>query len=154
MPAIDQKPYDVCIVGAGVAGSTCAWYLARRGLRVLLLEKMKFPRRKICGDAVTARGLDHLERMGVLQEIMSEKKGRPQEVGGFVSPGGLVYRGDSAAANRSPLVVAVKRSILDEKMARAAQKAGAALLERWDVIPEDRLLAPEDVAVELGYPRP
>ena len=39
--------YDVCVVGAGPSGATCAYYLARHGQRVLLLEKKKFPRDKL-----------------------------------------------------------------------------------------------------------
>ena len=44
--------YDAAIVGAGPSGSTCAYYLAGQGKRVLLLEQKEFPRDKICGDAV------------------------------------------------------------------------------------------------------
>ena len=48
----NQNIYDVCIVGAGPGGSTSAYYLTKQGKKVLLLEKDKFPRRKICGDAM------------------------------------------------------------------------------------------------------
>ncbi len=44
--------YDLIIVGGGPAGSTAALYAARHGLSVLLLDKSRFPRDKICGDAV------------------------------------------------------------------------------------------------------
>jgi flavin-dependent dehydrogenase len=60
---------DVAIVGAGPAGATCAWYLAKQGIRVLLLDKAKFPRDKFCGDAVIPRAQRHLERMGVLDQM-------------------------------------------------------------------------------------
>ena len=59
--------YDVCIVGAGPSGATCAWYLAKAGKTVLLLEKRKFPRDKICGDAVCLNAQNHMAKMGVLQ---------------------------------------------------------------------------------------
>ena len=67
---------DVCIVGAGIAGSTCAFYLAKKVMNVLLLEKKKFPRDKICGDAITPRAQIHLKRMGVLDSVLQEKKGQ------------------------------------------------------------------------------
>ncbi|NDL57686.1 geranylgeranyl reductase family protein [Phytoactinopolyspora mesophila] len=56
---------DVIVVGAGPAGSTTAYYLARSGLDVLLLEKASFPRDKVCGDGLTPRAVRQLVRMGV-----------------------------------------------------------------------------------------
>ncbi|WP_166356050.1 geranylgeranyl reductase family protein [Phytoactinopolyspora limicola] len=56
---------DVIVVGAGPAGSTTAYYLARAGLDVLLLEKSSFPRDKVCGDGLTPRAVRQLVRMGV-----------------------------------------------------------------------------------------
>jgi geranylgeranyl reductase family protein len=46
--------YDIIITGAGPAGSTCALALKKSGLRVALVDKEKFPRDKICGDAVSS----------------------------------------------------------------------------------------------------
>jgi len=46
--------YEVAIIGAGPAGSTCALALKNSGLRVLMIDKATFPRDKICGDAVSA----------------------------------------------------------------------------------------------------
>src|SRR5213076_3395419 len=56
---------DVIVVGAGPAGSTTACYLARSGLDVLLLEKSRFPREKVCGDGLTPRAVKALVGMGV-----------------------------------------------------------------------------------------
>jgi flavin-dependent dehydrogenase len=121
--------YDACIVGAGPSGASCAWYLARAGKRVLLLEKRRFPRDKICGDAVCVGGQDHLSTMGVLQEIEAEKAGRWAEVGGMVAPSGAGFVGNSVAFSGRKLVIAVKRRVLDEKIARASQRVGAELCE-------------------------
>lgn len=44
---------DVIIAGAGPAGSTAAYYLSRKGVRVLILEKEFFPRYKSCGGGLT-----------------------------------------------------------------------------------------------------
>jgi len=126
--------YDACIVGAGPSGATCAWYLARAGKRVLLLEKRRFPRDKICGDAVCVGGQDHLRTMGVLQEIEAEKVGRWAEVGGMVAPSGAGFVGNSVAFSGRKLVIAVKRRILDEKIARASQRVGAELREESEFV--------------------
>jgi len=62
-------PYDVAIIGAGPAGSATAHFLAKGGLRVVLLDKFEFPRDKTCGDGLTPRAIKILEAMGVLPQI-------------------------------------------------------------------------------------
>jgi geranylgeranyl reductase family protein len=47
--------FDVTIVGAGPAGSILAYELARQGVKVLLLEKAKLPRKKVCAGGITVR---------------------------------------------------------------------------------------------------
>lgn len=47
--------YDVVIVGSGPAGSSAAKYLTEKGARVLILEKEKLPRFKLCGGALSSR---------------------------------------------------------------------------------------------------
>src|ERR1700681_4666267 len=67
-PSIPHRPADaadVIIVGAGPAGSTTAFYLAQAGLDVLVLEKSRFPREKVCGDGLTPRAVKSLISMGV-----------------------------------------------------------------------------------------
>lgn len=48
--------YDLAVVGAGVAGSVLAREVARRGRRVLLVDKARFPRDKVCGCCLGLRG--------------------------------------------------------------------------------------------------
>ena len=61
MPVINE--YDVVIVGAGPAGTACALALRHGGLRVALIDKARFPRDKICGDAIPSPTLKHLARL-------------------------------------------------------------------------------------------
>ena len=53
----DPHTVDALIVGAGPAGSTTGYVLAREGLSVLIIEKARFPRPKICGGLITWKTL-------------------------------------------------------------------------------------------------
>src|SRR4249920_3590925 len=52
--------FDVAVVGAGPAGSTAAYRLARAHARVLLMDKVQFPRDKPCGGGLTMRAVRQL----------------------------------------------------------------------------------------------
>ena len=57
--------YDAVVVGAGPAGSMTARELARRGKRVLMVDRATFPRPKVCGCCVNPRALHVLELAGL-----------------------------------------------------------------------------------------
>lgn len=63
------RTFDICIVGAGPAGSTAAYLLARQGFSVALVDRARFPRDKTCGDGITPRGARVLKRIGVLDLV-------------------------------------------------------------------------------------
>ncbi|MGB8331163.1 MAG: NAD(P)/FAD-dependent oxidoreductase [Polyangiales bacterium] len=125
---MSEPLHDVAIVGAGPAGATCAWYLARRDIRVLLIDKAKFPRDKFCGDAVIPRAQRHLEKMGVLRQMIDAGECLFTTSGGFVSPARIECLSDSSE-NPKGTPMSAKRIIMDERIVRAAQSAGAELVE-------------------------
>jgi flavin-dependent dehydrogenase len=60
-----QTEYDAIIIGAGPAGSTAAILLAQAGWSVALIEKQRFPRRKVCGECIAASNLPLLDVLGI-----------------------------------------------------------------------------------------
>jgi geranylgeranyl reductase family protein len=118
---------DVIVVGAGPSGSTAAYYLAQAGLNVLLIEKSRFPRDKVCGDGLTPRAVKSLVAMGV---DVSEEAGWLRNKGLRVIGGGLRLELDWPELSSWPGYGLVRtRASLDEQLARRAQAAGAKLLE-------------------------
>jgi geranylgeranyl reductase family protein len=118
---------DVIVVGAGPAGSTAAYYLALAGLNVLLIEKSRFPRDKVCGDGLTPRAVKSLVAMGV---DVSEEAGWLRNKGLRVIGGGMRLELDWPELGNWPGYGLVRtRASLDEQLARRAQAAGAKLLE-------------------------
>ena len=60
-----QYDADVLIAGGGPSGSMCAYYLAKAGKKVILIDTENFPRDKICGDFVSPVGLKELMNIGI-----------------------------------------------------------------------------------------
>src|SRR5213076_1827655 len=59
--------YDAIVIGAGPAGSTSARLLAQAGWSVALVEKSRFPRRKVCGEFISATTMPVLRACGVAE---------------------------------------------------------------------------------------
>lgn len=60
-----KERYDLVVVGAGPGGSSTAYYAARAGLDVLLLDRQEFPRDKACGDGLMPHAASEISMMGL-----------------------------------------------------------------------------------------
>ncbi len=119
--------WDVIVVGAGPAGSTCALALASRGHRVLLLERVAFPREKVCGDCLNPSCWPVFERLGVGETV----RGLPQvelRAVEFESAGGARLRFELPPARYGE--IALRRSVLDAALLETALARGAQLQMR------------------------
>ena len=129
-PPADEA--DVIVVGAGPAGATTAFYLAQSGLDVLLLEKSRFPREKVCGDGLTPRAVKALVGMGI---SVSEQDGWVRNKGlRVIGAGKRMELPWPELASYPGYGLVRTRHDLDETLARRAQKAGARLLEEVTVL--------------------
>lgn len=131
MPASESgRDADVIVVGAGPAGSTTAFYLAQAGLTVLLLEKTRFPREKVCGDGLTPRAVKELIAMGV--DI--DAPGWIRNKGLRVVGGGLRFELDWPELSSFPDFGLVRtRKDFDQILADNAVRAGVTLLQGVNV---------------------
>ena len=131
VPPVTKQPpadeADVIVVGAGPAGATTAFYLAQSGLDVLLLEKSRFPREKVCGDGLTPRAVKTLVSMGI---SVSEQDGWVRNKGLRVIGAGKRLELPWPELDSYPGYGLVRTRLdLDETLARRAQQVGARLLE-------------------------
>jgi geranylgeranyl reductase family protein len=124
-PPADEA--DVIVVGAGPAGATTAFYLAQSGLDVLLLEKSRFPREKVCGDGLTPRAVKALVGMGV---SVTEQDGWVRNKGlRVIGAGKRMELPWPDLASYPGYGLVRTRHDMDEMLARRAEKAGARLFE-------------------------
>jgi flavin-dependent dehydrogenase len=104
--------WDAVVVGGSVAGSTTARELARRGLKVALVDKARFPRPKACGEGLLPHGLAALRESGI------EVEGCPVRGLRFVSPSGATAEADFPGGTG----FVVRRERFDERLFRAARE--------------------------------
>ena len=110
--------HDVVVVGAGPAGSAAAAVLAQRGRRVLLLEKDRFPRPKVCGEFLSASARESLERLGV--------RARVEGVAERIGRGSVHLSGESGVEFELPApALGISRYCFDEMLASRATELGA-----------------------------
>jgi len=127
---------EVIVVGGGPAGSTTAFFLARAGCDVLLLDRASFPRDKPCSEYLSPQASRLLHEMDALDAV--ERAPSERLVGMRVrSPDGTTFQGFFSANTGfrgfRDYGVAVRRTILDALLLARAQRAGVRIREDVDV---------------------
>ena len=124
---------DVVVVGAGPAGSAAAYWLARHGHSVTVIEKKSFPREKTCGDGLTPRSIYQLTEMGFDFDV-----GEFHKVTGLRSYAGndlmieLAWPDHSIYPNWGGII---RRLDLDGQVATLAEKQGAIVRQSTEASP-------------------
>src|SRR5687767_8398120 len=123
--------YDAIVVGARAAGSPLAMLLARKGHRVLLLDKARFPSDTVSTHHIHQPGVARLERWGLLDKIRASNVPPTTKMKFDVGPFALI--GTAPPADGNIEAYAPRRRVLDKILVDAAVEAGAELREGFSV---------------------
>jgi 2-polyprenyl-6-methoxyphenol hydroxylase-like FAD-dependent oxidoreductase len=132
-----KNGYDAIVVGARCAGSPTAMLLARKGYKVLVVDKATFPSDTVSTHLVHAPGVTALKRWGLLDRLAAT--GCPPihtysfDFGPFTISG-------SPATDEAPVAYGPRRTVLDKLLVDAASEAGAEVREAFtveDVVTKD-----------------
>jgi flavin-dependent dehydrogenase len=131
---ITATTFDTIVIGAGPAGSTASALLAEHGLRVLTLEREKFPRYHI-GESLLPFTCFPLKRLGLLDKMRQSEFVKKYSVQ-FVSPSGKASQPFYFSTRYEPEVAQtwqVLRSEFDQMLMDNARAKGALVLEETAV---------------------
>jgi flavin-dependent dehydrogenase len=124
--------YDAIIVGARCAGSPTAMLLARRGYKVLLVDRSRFPSdMSFSNHFVHQAGAACLKRWGLLQRLAAT--GCPPITENYFDYGDFSLTGPVPPADGVNTAFAPRRMVLDPLLAEAAVEAGAELRDGFSV---------------------
>ncbi|MCG8467656.1 MAG: FAD-dependent monooxygenase [Gemmatimonadetes bacterium] len=115
------RDWDVVVVGAGPAGSIAAVEASRYGRRVLLVDRQRFPRYKVCGGCLNGRALGELSAAGRLEMIRRR--------GAVALHTFTITTADRRFDLPLPTGLAISRPALDTSLATAAAEEGAVFVD-------------------------
>lgn len=133
------REYDAIVVGARCAGAPTAMLLARKGYRVLVVDRASFPSDTLSTHVIHAPGLAALRRWGLLDQVAAT--GCPPIGTYSFDLGPFTIAGTPRPHERISTAYAPRRTVLDKMLVDAAARAGAEVRERFTV---------EDLVVEDG----
>jgi flavin-dependent dehydrogenase len=134
-----NNSYDVIVVGARCAGSPTAMLLARKGYRVLVVDRASFPSDTVSTHFVHAPGVAALHRWGLLDQVVASNC-PPVHTYSF-DFGPFTISGTPRPSDGIATAYAPRRTILDKILVDGAARAGAEVREHFTV---------EEVVIENG----
>ena len=149
-----MERFDALVIGGGPAGATAALLLAEAGWSVALVEQKQFPRRKVCGEYLSATNWPLLARLGIA-ETFAELAGPPvretaifARTNHYQAPLPSPRRDDGQCWGR-----ALSREQLDTLLVAKAAAHGACVLQPARCIELASLADEHAATIELQHPR-
>jgi 2-polyprenyl-6-methoxyphenol hydroxylase-like FAD-dependent oxidoreductase len=133
-----NNQYDAIVVGARCAGAPTAMLLARKGYKVLVVDRARFPSDTISTHLLHPPGVAALRRWGLLDRLTAT--GSPP-IRTYAFDFGPFTISGSPGTGDAPVAYGPRRTVLDKLLLDAAAEAGAEVRERFTV---------EDVVVDDG----
>jgi menaquinone-9 beta-reductase len=121
-----METFDVAIVGAGPAGSSCAAFCSLAGLRTLVLERETFPREKVCGDCLNPSSWPVLRRLGIAERVRQLPHAILNTVE-FIAISGRKVVVNLPGGDENE--ISIKRSLFDALLLSRARELGAQIYE-------------------------
>ena len=135
---MSPSQYDAIVIGARCAGSPTAMLLARKGYKVLVVDRATFPSDTVSTHLVHPTGMDCLSRWGLKEKVLST--GCPPIKSYTFDFGPIVLTG-SPGTSREPVSYSPRRTVLDKILVDAARESGAEVREGFSV---------EEIIIEDG----
>src|SRR5438132_6866212 len=131
VPVKPSYDADVIIAGAGPAGAAAACHLARSGASVTLLDRVTFPRDKVCGDFVGPSALVELDSLGVARMDGYARTNIARRAALYIDGEELISRPFPEIADMPFHGRVIPRLELDKFIVDAARSAGARMMDGY-----------------------
>jgi flavin-dependent dehydrogenase len=123
--------YDVIVIGARCAGASTAMLLARKGYKVLVVDRATFPKDIPHGHFIHRQGPQLLHRWGLLDRIVATNC--PPVTSFTTDDGGITLAGRNLMVDGVAFGYGPRRIVLDKILVDAAVEAGVELREGFTV---------------------
>lgn len=123
----DPNSFDAIVIGGGPAGATSALALARLGWCVAIVEKAAYPRRKVCGEFMSATTLAVIDQLGMGDAWRAQAGPQVRRLALFA--GEDVVEAPVPATKSASFGRALGRDVLDEMLLATAEAAGAKVFQ-------------------------
>lgn|GEM_PF-2494524 len=129
----DTRHIPILICGAGLAGTACAIQLTQLGHKVVLIDKAKFPRRKLCGEFLGPDAMPILDALGILDAVKDQCQKPVENIHIYNARGQALHVKTTWFRKDYPYALALQRAELDTLLLRHAQALGVEVWEAHEV---------------------